>query len=145
MLRPQSIMSLLDRFYDKQYACLLGTAVTDDPTGLGRIVRDTQDNFLKIVEEKDATEAQRTICEVNMSTYVFEAHALLNAISQLKPDNAAGEYYVTDCPGMLLQNGKLVDAVPCLDQSEALSVNTPEQLEIVATALKNLSTVRVTS
>ena len=76
----------------------------------------------------------------------LEAHSLLNAITQLRPDNAAGEYYVTDCPGMLLEDGKLVDAVPCLDQSEALSVNTPEQLEIVATALKKLaSTVRVTS
>ena len=146
MLRPESIVSLLTQFYSREYACLLGTAVADNPTGLGRIIRDKQGHFLKIVEEKDATDAERGICEVNMSTYVFEAQCLLNAITQLRPDNAAGEYYVTDCPGMLLEDGKLVDAVPCLDQSEALSVNTPEQLEIVATALKKLaSTVRVTS
>jgi bifunctional UDP-N-acetylglucosamine pyrophosphorylase/glucosamine-1-phosphate N-acetyltransferase/UDP-N-acetylglucosamine pyrophosphorylase len=70
-----------------------------------------------------------------MSTYVFEARALLHALSRLNNANAAGEYYITDCPGMLLAEGRVVDAVPCLDQSETLSVNTPEQLAAVAAAL----------
>lgn len=137
MLRPQSVTGLLDAFVAHGAACLLGTAVTDDPTGLGRIVRDPQGRFLRIVEHKDATEAERSIHEVNMSTYVFAARDLLRALARLTPDNAAGEYYITDCPGLLRAEGGVVEAVACLDQSETLSVNTPEQLAAVAAALKN--------
>ena len=140
MLRPESVTGLLRRFAELQAACLLGTAVTTDPTGLGRIVRDASGAFVGIVEEKDATPEQRGIREVNMSTYVFEAWALLHALSQLNNANAAGEYYITDCPGMLLAEGRVVDAVACLDQSETLSVNTPEQLAAVAAALTSRPT-----
>ena len=57
MLRPESLTGLLQRFHDQSVSCLLGTAVTDDPAGLGRIVRDATGRFVKIVEQKDATEA----------------------------------------------------------------------------------------
>ncbi|MFM7035861.1 MAG: NTP transferase domain-containing protein [Planctomycetia bacterium] len=146
MLRPSSVTGLLRQFTDRGASCLLGAAITDDPAGLGRIVRDAQGRFMKIVEQKDASESERAIREVNMSTYVFEARDLLRALKALTPDNAAGEYYITDCPGMLLAEGRVVDAVPCLDRSETLSVNTPEQLAAVATALKNRpAAVTVTS
>jgi len=135
MLRPESVTGLLQRFAELEAACLLGTAVTSDPAGLGRIVRNARGAFVGIVEEKDASPEQRGIHEVNMSTYVFEARALLHALSRLNNANAAGEYYITDCPGMLLAEGRVVDAVACLDQSETLSVNTPEQLATVAAAL----------
>jgi bifunctional UDP-N-acetylglucosamine pyrophosphorylase / glucosamine-1-phosphate N-acetyltransferase len=137
MLRSESVTGLLQRFHDQSVSCLLGTAVADDPAGLGRIVRDAAGRFVKIVEQKDATTAEQAICEVNMSTYVFAARDLLHALAQLRPDNAAGEYYITDCPGMLLAEGHPVDAVACLDPSETLSVNTPAQLAAVAAALKN--------
>lgn len=135
MLRPESVADLLGRFTELRAACLLGTALTADPAGLGRIVRDAAGTFVGIVEEKDATADQRAIREVNMSTYVFEARALLQSLARLDNTNAAGEYYITDCPGMLLAEGRIVDAIPCLDQSETLSVNTPEQLAVVAAAL----------
>jgi UDP-N-acetylglucosamine diphosphorylase/glucosamine-1-phosphate N-acetyltransferase len=137
MLRAESVTGLLAEWDSRGAACLLGTAVTADPTGLGRIVRDTSGRFQRIVEQKDASAAERAIHEVNMSTYVFEAAALLRVLADLRPDNAAGEYYITDCPGMLLAQGRVVDAVACLDASETLSVNTPEQLAAVAAALKN--------
>ena len=139
MLRVESVTGLLAEWSARGAACLLGTAVTNDPTGLGRIVRDAGGRFRRIVEEKDATPAERAITEVNMSTYVFEAGALLRALADLRPDNAAGEYYITDCPGMLLREGCVVDAVACLDASETLSVNTPAQLAEVDAALKNRS------
>ena len=90
----------------------------------------------QIVEQKDASVEERAIREVNMSTYVFAAEDLLRALSRLDNSNASGEYYLTDCPGILLGDGSLVDAVPCLDPSETLSVNTPEQLAEVAEALR---------
>ena len=137
MLRVESVRDLLTAWEARGASCLLGTAITADPTGLGRIVRDAAGRFERIVEQKDATDAERAIDEVNMSTYVFEARDLLRALADLRPDNAAGEYYITDCPGMLLREGRIVDAVACLDASETLSVNTPEQLAAVAAALNN--------
>lgn len=135
MLRPSSVRGLLERFQRTGAACLLGTAITPDPQGLGRIVRDPSGRFLRIVEQKDATEVERAIHEVNMSTYVFAAEDLLGALARLDNSNASGEYYLTDCPGILLADGRTVEAVPCLDPSETLSVNTPEQLAAVAEAL----------
>jgi bifunctional UDP-N-acetylglucosamine pyrophosphorylase/glucosamine-1-phosphate N-acetyltransferase/UDP-N-acetylglucosamine pyrophosphorylase len=135
MLRPESVTGLLDRFRAGNAACLLGTALTTEPAGLGRIVRNAAGRFERIVEEKDATPDQRAIREVNMSTYVFDAADLLLALSRLGNSNAAGEYYLTDCPGLLQTEGRTVDAIPCLDPSETLSVNTPEQLAAVAAAL----------
>ncbi|NBW96445.1 MAG: glycosyl transferase family 2 [Planctomycetia bacterium] len=137
MLRPESVTGLLEAWAARGASCLLGTAVAADATGLGRVVRDAAGRFERIVEEKEATPAERAIREVNMSTYVFEARDLLAALGRLRPDNAAGEYYVTDCPGMLLRDGRVVDAVACLAASETLSVNTPAQLAEVAVALKN--------
>lgn len=136
LLRPSSIRRLLDAFQSTGAACLLGTAITEDPSGLGRIVRDADKKFVCITEEKDATESERLIQEVNMSTYVFAADQLLKALKQINTDNAAGEYYLTDCPKVLLDAGELVDAVACLDPSESLSVNTPQQLHAVAKALQ---------
>lgn len=136
LLRPSSIRRLLEAFQHTGAACLLGTAITEDPTGLGRIVRDTNKQFVCITEEKDATETERLIKEVNMSTYVFAADKLLKALGKINTDNAAGEYYLTDCPRVLLDAGEQVDAVACLEPSESLSVNTPQQLHAVAKALQ---------
>ena len=138
LLRPSSIRRLLDAFQSTGAACLLGTAITEDPSGLGRIVRDADKKFVCITEEKDATESERLIKEVNMSTYVFAADQLLKALGQINTDNAVGEYYLTDCPKVLLDAGELVDAVACLDPSESLSVNTPQQLHAVAKALQTM-------
>jgi bifunctional UDP-N-acetylglucosamine pyrophosphorylase/glucosamine-1-phosphate N-acetyltransferase/UDP-N-acetylglucosamine pyrophosphorylase len=135
MLRPESVRGLLARLAESDASCLVGTAVTDDPQGLGRIVRDQDGHFLRIVEQKDACPEERAIREVNMSTYVFEARDLLRALSRLNNANASGEYYLTDCPGLLLDEGLVVEAVACLHQSESLSVNTPDQLAAVAAAL----------
>jgi bifunctional UDP-N-acetylglucosamine pyrophosphorylase/glucosamine-1-phosphate N-acetyltransferase len=135
LLQPTSIAHLLQRFHSSDASCLLGTALADDPTGLGRIVRDQAGRFERIAEERDASPQERAIREVNMSTYVFNASDLLDALGRLVPVNHAGEYYLTDCPRLLQDSGRLVDAVACLDPRETLSVNTPEQLAVVAEVL----------
>jgi len=110
--------------------------VTEEPEGLGRVVRDANGHFQRIVEHKDATEAERRICEVNMSTYLFDGQSLLWSLGQLDTSNASGEYYLTDCPGLLQDRGDLVEARACLEPCERLSVNTPDQLAVVAAALQ---------
>ena len=138
LLQRRSVAALLDHFYGSRPACLLGTLLKDDPRGLGRIVRDARGEFQGIVEEKDATLPQRQIKEVNMSTYIFECRELLHALDLLKNDNRQGEFYLTDCPGILQREGKLVQALPILQPCEALSINTPEELSVVESEMRRM-------
>jgi bifunctional UDP-N-acetylglucosamine pyrophosphorylase/glucosamine-1-phosphate N-acetyltransferase/UDP-N-acetylglucosamine pyrophosphorylase len=135
MLERRSVDALLKTFADEHPSCLLGTAYKDNPTGLGRIVRDDEGHFVAIVEERDATPEQKLITEVNMSTYVFNGRDLLWALDQLRDDNAQREYYLTDCPGVLRAAGRMVAARPVLTPGETLSINTPEELKIVEAAM----------
>lgn len=136
LLQAQSVRTLLSSIEDSQAACLLGTVERVDPQGFGRVVRDIEGNFVGIVEEKDADESQRTIREVNVSTYVFNAVDLLASLDSLTNKNVQGEYYITDCPAVLLAGGKKVDALPVLDECEALSINSMKDLAEVEAELE---------
>ncbi len=141
MLQASSIKALLDEFSASSPACILGTLKHEDPTGLGRIVRDSNGDFVGIVEEKDATEDQKKINEVNMSTYVFDCRHLLESLDKLTDDNKQKEYYITDIPTILLKQQLDVRALPVLRPIESLSVNTVEQLADVERAMKQQSDV----
>jgi bifunctional N-acetylglucosamine-1-phosphate-uridyltransferase/glucosamine-1-phosphate-acetyltransferase GlmU-like protein len=138
LLQPASLQKLLTRFETDQAALLLGTLIKDDPTGLGRIVRDDDGNFIGIVEHKDASEAQRLIREVNMSTYLFRGPDLRDALAQLDNRNAQGEYYLTDCAAILHRAGRRVEALPVLEPCEALSINNPAELQLVDATMRQL-------
>lgn len=131
LVQPSSLKKLLDHFRDTQPALLLGTLEKDDPTGLGRIVRNEAGEFTGIVEHKDATEQQRAIREVNMSTYLFRTPDLLWALDHLSNDNAQSEYYLTDCAKLLRNDNRPVEALPVLQQCESLSINNVDELQIV--------------
>ena len=139
MLQSDSLSSLLRAFAKEGFACLLGTVLKDDPTGLGRIVRDGDGHFVGIVEEKDATAEQKSIREINVSTYVFDARQLLHSLDQLSDDNAQSEYYVTDCPAILMSEGGRVEALNVLQPCEALSINSVEDLQAVERAMDSQS------
>ncbi|MHB1033121.1 MAG: NTP transferase domain-containing protein [Pirellulales bacterium] len=136
MMRSDTVASLLAEFERCRPACLLGTAHKVDPAGLGRIVRDEKGEFLAIVEEKDATEKQRRITEVNMSCYIFDCRELLHALGRIRADNVQKEYYLTDAPGILKSEGKDVRALAALKPSETLSINTFEELAAVEAAME---------
>ena len=136
MIQAASLRALLAEFATRRPACLLGTANKPDPTGLGRVVRNNRGEFQGIVEERDATPAERAITEVNLSTYVFRPEALLSALQQLTANNVQGEYYLTDCPGVLIAAGNPVEALCVLKPCEALSINTPEELAVVEEEMK---------
>ena len=129
LVQASSLKKLFAEFESRRPSCLMGTLHRDDPTGLGRIVRDAESGeFLGIVEEKDATEEQRRITEVNMSTYVFDGPELLWSLDRLSNSNQQKEYYLTDCPGLLRAKGERVEALAVLQPCESLSINTPEEL-----------------
>ena len=139
LIQKSSLAALLRDFYDHRPACILGTLRKDDPKGLGRIVRNSSGDFQQIVEEKDATPEQRLINEVNMSTYMFDCRELLHALDRLDNDNQQGEYYITDCPGILKREGKQVRALPVLKPCEALSINTVEELRFVEAEMQRMA------
>ena len=138
LVQPDSLRELLARFEATRPSCLLGTLLVDDPTGLGRIVRDDAGAFVDIVEHKDADASQRAIREVNMSTYVFDSQRLNWALGQLKDENAQREYYLTDCPRILKAAGDAIDAAAVLRPCESRSVNTPEELEVVEGEMRRM-------
>ena len=131
LIQPSSLKTLMAHFAKTKPALLLGTLKKDDPTGLGRIVRNDSGEFIGIVEHKDATPEQLAINEVNMSTYLFNTPDLLRALSMLGNDNAQSEYYLTDCARLLRNAGRPVAALPALQPCESLSINNPDELQLV--------------
>ncbi|MGC4003513.1 MAG: NTP transferase domain-containing protein [Pirellulales bacterium] len=141
MLRAASIVKLASEFRHDD-AALLGTAHRADPFGLGRIVRDASGAFSGIVEEKDATPEQKRITEVNLSCYLFRCRDLLTALDGLSDANAQKEYYLTDVPAIMKRAGKTIRALPVLQPSEALSINTPDELRAVEIELTRQSVAK---
>jgi bifunctional UDP-N-acetylglucosamine pyrophosphorylase/glucosamine-1-phosphate N-acetyltransferase len=128
LLRPKPLADLLECQRLDRTACLLGTVVLPDPSGFGRILRDSAGRFLRIVEERDCTPEERAISEVNPSCYVFELPGLWYALDQIGTGNVQGEYYLTDAPEHLMAMGRKVVALNVLRADDVLGVNTRQHL-----------------
>lgn len=132
LIRADTLEKLLAIHRTRDAKAALATAVLDDPTGYGRVIRDGHDgDFVGIVEQKDATPEQLAICEVNPSYYCFDSDAMFAALREVKSDNAQGEYYLTDVPGLLKAKGLAVTVVDAVPAEDVLSINTPEHLAVV--------------
>ena len=136
ILRPETLNKLLSKSIEnKEYATLL-TAIYDNPTGYGRIVRDEGGNIQAIVEEKDTTDEQKEIKEINAGIYCFDIEALFDALKEIKPNNAQGEYYLTDVIKIMNSKGLKTGAVIVEDNTEILGVNDRVQLELLTKVLQ---------
>src|SRR5438045_3170072 len=118
LVRPGPLADLISLQEQDKDACLLGTAILPDPTGFGRILRDSAGRFLRIVEERDCTPEERAIREVNPSCYVFDLPGLWDALDKLTTSNVQGEYYLTDAPDWLQSMGRKVVALPVLERDD---------------------------
>jgi len=136
LLKGDSLAALLAELRGQCAAAVIGTAITENNAGLGRIVRSEGGEFLRIVEQKDATPAEAAILEINTGCYAFNSHSLFQALTQIRPNNSQSEYYLTDVPAILKAQGQRVIAVPKLTIAEALGVNTPDQLAQVEAELR---------
>lgn len=106
------------------------SAYADDPTGYGRIIKDSWGKFMKIVEHKDASHEERRVNEINSGMYVFNSDALSKALELLDNDNAQGEYYLTDTIEIIKNEGMgEVDTVVIDDMDEIMGVNSMDQLK----------------
>ena len=136
LIRAKTLEVLVEKHETEHAAATLATALLDNPAGYGRIVRDAEGDFEGIVEESDCDPAQKAINEVNPSYYIFDNQLLFAALEQVKPDNAKGEFYVTDTLALLLAQGHKVAAVTAVQPDEAVSVNSRDQLAFAGKLLQ---------
>lgn len=132
LLRPETVKTLVDKHGSEKSAITLATTMLDDPKGYGRIVRDEYGNMQGIVEENDCTDEQRKIQEINPAYYCFDTPVLMEALSQIKPNNAKNEYYLTDALHIAIAAGHKAVAVTALAAEDAMGVNTRSQLSIAS-------------
>ncbi|MAW41993.1 MAG: hypothetical protein CMJ30_06230 [Phycisphaerae bacterium] len=137
LIRASVLRQLIASHRQSSAAASLATARIDDPTGYGRIVRDSDGQFSEIVEQKNGSADQLQICEVNPSYYCFGRHVLFEALHGLRPDATGGEYYLTDVPGILKGQGHHVELLDEVPQEDVLSINTIEQLSRVDDILRS--------
>lgn len=128
LIRPDTLRRLMDHHRATSADCTILSVRLENPTGYGRIIRDDDNSFLRIVEHKDATPEQRHIKEINSGIYCFETNQLFDALRQVRPANEQGEYYLTDVPDILLHEGARVDVYQHSDAREVSGINTRAEL-----------------
>jgi len=137
MLTGQSLAAFLDAHSAGKFAASVLTAEHPDPSGYGRIIRDANDELLRIVEERDASEDEKFIFEINSGVYAFDGAKLAGAIGQITDSNSQGELYLTDAIGILKNAGESIAAIMLEDFTEILGVNDRVQLAEGAALLRD--------
>lgn len=128
LITGKTITEALNYHRESKNAVTVFTAEVENPFGYGRIIRDEDGSVLKIVEEKDGSEAERAVKEINGGMYCFNAEKLKYALSKINNDNSQGEYYLTDTIDILRCAGERVGAFKVPDPCEVLGVNDKLQL-----------------
>ena len=128
LLTARTLAALRDGHQRSGAGMTMLTYRVDDPTGLGRIVRDEQGSLARIVEEKDATDSERRIFEISPGLFVFDRQ-VFDFVNRLRNDNSQGEYYLTDLPRLYLEAGSKIHTVEGKDETGLLvGVNDRAQL-----------------
>jgi len=128
MIRAETLRKLIEHHHVTSSDCSILTVRLENPYGYGRVIRDEQDRFVKIVEHKDANDEQRQVREINSGIYCFNTRKLYATLKQVKPANEQGEYYLTDAPAILLSEGNMVTCFLHNDAREVSGINTRAEL-----------------
>lgn len=128
MIRVETLQKLIEHHYNTGAACSILSVRLENPTGYGRIIRDNNGEFRKIVEQRDATEEERQVREINSGIYCFDSKALYDALRKVEPKNDQGEYYLTDVAEIILGSGGTVSVYLIHDPREVSGVNTRAEL-----------------
>jgi bifunctional UDP-N-acetylglucosamine pyrophosphorylase/glucosamine-1-phosphate N-acetyltransferase len=131
LLRADTLQRLIDTATSGDAAGALLTAMMDDPTGYGRVIRDSHGRVAQVVEQKAGTAEQLAIREANMGIYCYRADLFWKHVDEIRPDNPAHEYYLTDMAEILTRAGHYVEAMQIDDEREALGINTRVELAAV--------------
>ena len=136
LFRESTLKEMADAYFNGGYAGVVLTAVLEDSSGYGRIILDDAGDFLKIVEEKDASIEEKLVKEINSGAYIFNRELLVSALGELKNNNAQGEYYLTDVLEILRNKGYKVGTYRLDDPDEILGINNRVHLEEATTLLR---------
>jgi len=137
LLTDETVHDLLKLHEAERAAVTLLTAVLDDPSGYGRVVRDDDDRRVRrIVEDRDVTQTEARLHEVNVGTYVVDGSFLFEALDKLEPQNEQKEYYLTDIVGLAVERGLKVSAMAARDAEECLGINTRRQLAVAENVVR---------
>ncbi|MDH5719189.1 MAG: NTP transferase domain-containing protein [Spirochaetia bacterium] len=128
-IKSETISSSIARLNEENASMLIMSMKLSDPSGYGRIIRDSAGNVKKICEEKDATDDEKIVNELNTGTFVYSAEDLWSSLKKIDSDNAQKEYYLTDTVGILVNENKKVIANLAADPNEFIGVNSKEQLK----------------
>jgi len=131
LLRPETFRSLADYSSGGNTKAVVLTMKLENPFGYGRIIRDELDNFVKIVEEKDASDNERMVREVNTGTYIVDKELLFEGLKCIGNDNAQNEYYLPDVLTYILSKGYAVKAMMIDDPIEGSGINSRDDLESI--------------
>lgn len=142
LLRPESLRSFLDQHAASGHAMSVLSAVMDDPTGYGRVVRDGDGAVDRIVEQKDGSDDELAVREVNSGIAAYDASFLAGVLPRIGNDNASGEYYLTDAVGLARADGLQVGAFPIADVTETDGANDRRQLADLARKLNDRTLAR---
>ncbi|CAM5213346.1 Bifunctional protein GlmU OS=Ureibacillus acetophenoni OX=614649 GN=glmU PE=3 SV=1 [Ureibacillus acetophenoni] len=137
LIRPETLQALYEYHHEQNAKATILTAVAETPFGYGRIIRNEQGQVEQIVEQKDATEEQQLVKEINTGTYCFDNKALFEALKQVKNENAQGEYYLPDVIEILKKQGDIVSAFATNDFNEILGVNDRVALSQAEEIMRN--------
>ncbi len=136
LLQLDTVRTLLDEHQRCNAAVTVLTAMLDDPSGYGRIVRNAQGDIEAIVEHRDASPAQQAIQEINTGIYCLKSPFLFQALAQVGQQNAQGEQYLTDVVGVAVSQQRLVTHVTVADAQETIGVNTRLELAQLEAVLR---------
>lgn len=128
LISLQSLKKMVQSHRMNSAACTILTAITKNPTGFGRIVRNDDNQIVKIIEEQDADTYEKAIGEINVGAYCFRAKELFSALRQIRPDNIKKEYYLTDTIAVLSKKKARIENVYAEDEEEAQGVNSRRDL-----------------
>jgi len=139
LLTTKTINQLADFHNQNENAVSVLSAKLDNPFGYGRIVRDEYGEFEKIVEEKDASDEEKMVQEINSGIMVFRSEELFRSLNMVRNNNSQKEYYLTDTIEILRDMGRKVGVIIAENSNEVLGANTPVQLQEIEEVLKNKS------
>lgn len=128
LIRAETLRKLIEQHRATDAACTILAVRLENPTGYGRIIRDDRGQFEKIVEQKDASEEERKVREINSGIYCFESKDLFEALKRIEPKNQQGEYYLTDVAEILNASGRKVEVFIHTDAREVSGINTRAEL-----------------
>ena len=139
LVRPETYRALVEEHQKSGAVCTVLSGVSEEPLPFGRVIRDENGDFDRIVEDRDCTPAERACRELNSGILAVDFRKMVSALSELRTDNAQGEYYLTDLPRILKERGEKVGVCVRDMGEELIGVNTPAQLAQVEEILRTRS------